>query len=758
MNEKKVRSVIKKNKIRLVALIEEIKKGNYKIINFVRDIEIKKVIENGVHKQDVEGRYCFYIEKKDIFQIPYAKNLVDLSVIVGENGSGKTTIINKIFREYRGVLDYLIFEKDNEIIIYRWLGADNLSISQENKYFRNIEHTSLQNFLNIIKFSNALELSYDSLKSPQNLVDGSKFKNLYNKYNIDEDEKNISLENGKIIELLEIINQIKFVTDIKGRISEFVDYTKKGVSVDFEGDGLPYFSKQLEYLDRVDKLSVSEEEKKVINKRLIDYFSILINYTIDTDYNESNSQKNEELLKCHLLFLENNSNVELQYQLISVDSDRFLPFKYSIGGLREVVPDKILNDQNSEFWIEIWHICFVMNLYFEYRRMNKGGTDNYRNKITMLLNKLSLVNKFIIRTENNKELDSYVENIELFYKKNDDNSFNNWSKFWKGIKKPCERVARSLSYTSYFKLEGYGYFIKHKLEPNKVWMKLSEVGTSNNEIDSLKKIEALLYQLQKINTDFKTLTEIVECGNRVSKFDLSKYLQIRWTGLSSGELALLKSFANLYSAKLAIQEKIEREEDKKNYLLLLDEVDLGLHPRWQRKWISTALPIIEKIFEDKNLQIIITTHSPIFLSDIFIENIIFLTKGRDDSKERIYEKTFGQNIYTLFKNSFFLDEDELMGEYAYQKIEDTIEFLRFKIRGGLEIIREESLYYKQSEENAQKISRKIIDSIGEKIIANQLNELFNIAYPDYEKDIDDIEREIKRLQNKLRNLKEGNSQ
>lgn len=201
-----------------------------------------------------------------------------------------------------------------------------------------------------------------------------------------------------------------------------------------------------------------------------------------------------------------------------------------------------------------------------------------------------------------------------------------------------------------------------------------------------------------------------------------------------------------------------RGEDKENYLLLLDEVDLGLHPRWQRKWVNTALPIIEKIFEDKNLQIIITTHSPIFLSDIFIENIIFLTKGSDDSKERIYEKTFGQNIYTLFKNSFFLGEDELMGEYAYQKIEDTIEYLRLKIKGDIETIRKESLYYKQSEEDAQKISRKIIDSIGERIIANQLNELFNIAYPDYEKDIDDIEREIKRLQNKLRNLKEGNTQ
>ena len=78
-------------------------------------------------------------------------------------------------------------------------------------------------------------------------------------------------------------------------------------------------------------------------------------------------------------------------------------------------------------------------------------------------------------------------------------------------------------------------------------------------------------------------------------------------------------------------------------------------------------------------------------------------------------------------------------------------------------IRKDSIYYehRKNDEDGRRIARKIIASVGERIIANQLEELFNSAYPDYEKnidDIDDIEREIERLQNKLRNLKEGNSQ
>ena len=86
--------MVNENKIRLVAMLEE--RFNifpdevlnnvsfdcdFKIINFLPDIKVKKVIENDVHKRDENGRYCFDIEKSDIFQIPY-KNIEDLSFIL----------------------------------------------------------------------------------------------------------------------------------------------------------------------------------------------------------------------------------------------------------------------------------------------------------------------------------------------------------------------------------------------------------------------------------------------------------------------------------------------------------------------------------------------------------------------------------------------------------------------------------------------------------------------------------------------------
>ena len=231
---------------------------------------------------------------------------------------------------------------------------------------------------------------------------------------------------------------------------------------------------------------------------------------------------------------------------------------------------------------------------------------------------------------------------------------------------------------------------------------------------------------------------------------------MNWKGLSSGELGLLKSFANLYSVKINLTEKTIPKLSTTNYVLLFDEVDLGLHPEWQRKWISRALPIIDKIFDDKHVQIIITSHSPIFLSDIYIENILFLEKDNENINRKTIEKTFGQNIYTLFKNSFFLND--VMGEYAFNTIKDTIEYLSFKVNSNSPYNREESLYNNSDEIINEKIAKKVIDSVGETIIANQLKELFYKAFSNKNDEISEIQNQINQLQIKLRQLEEEHSQ
>lgn len=676
-----------------------------------------------------------------------------MTVIVGENGAGKTMMLNKIFKFGDRGFTYLIFEKNKEILIYKDNSLDNIALFHSNDYTHCFKSLNTEKHLNIIKFSNAIELYDIGYYTRSYKVDASSFGAITSR----SDSVNIINKENK--GLWEIEDQIIFVNEFKGKIREFVDYTKKGITVYFEGERLPFRSGQLDYIDDVNN--------DFINERLVAFYSILINYMIDIDYTNPNPQKYENLLNFHLstvkspLKLKNSSKSEkqskisLQYQSIGVDKDRFLPNEYSIGGLRYDVPNIELGDNNSNFWIKVWHSIYIINLYFEYIRFNKGENNKYKSNIEGVIEKLKLlIDRYKILSssaEINDKLSEYIENINISYKKIDNNDFATWEDFWETIKSPCIRVAKAISYTSYFELSGHGYFVKHKLIPQRVMDRLREFGVHDNEINHLKEIRELLSKLDEINMNFKVLTLLIENISKLENIKLSQFLEMKWRALSSGELALLKTFSRLYSAKKALDRKKSVVENKENYLLLLDEVDLGLHPRWQRKWISTALPIIEKIFEDNHLQIIITTHSPISLSDIFEENIIYLPEESGTYNYR----TFGQNIYSLFKNAFFLNEDEFIGEYAYQKIQDTIEYLRFKIDGKLENLTGGSIYYRIKEEDGKKIAKKIIDSIGEKIISNQLYELFDKAFPLVNTEIKDIENQIKKLENRLRELRGG---
>ena len=310
-------------------------------------------------------------------------------------------------------------------------------------------------------------------------------------------------------------------------------------------------------------------------------------------------------------------------------------------------------------------------------------------------------------------------------------------------------IAKTLSYNSYFEKTECDDFI---LSPKRVWNNL-ERKTSIKNLELLQKIEEQLYKLRAISTDFELLSIIID---NISKVDISAVidsLRIKWTGLSSGELGLLRSFSNLNYAKTVLQRKRYPEVDKNNFLLLLDDVDLGLHPEWQRKWVHSALPIIEKIFENQHLQLIITSHSPILLSDIYKENVIFLTKNNDVSINQEFEKTFGQNIYTLYKSSFFLNK--LMGEYAYKTIEDTVEYLSAEI--SEKTLDKDNLYYELGENKRNLTAKKIIDSIGDIIIANQLKELFERAFPQIDEGsdlsmIDQLKNQINKLQQELEEL------
>ena len=188
--------------------------------------------------------------------------------------------------------------------------------------------------------------------------------------------------------------------------------------------------------------------------------------------------------------------------------------------------------------------------------------------------------------------------------------------------------------------------------------------------------------------------------------------------------------------------------------MLIDEVDLGLHPEWQRLWISDVLPLISEILcsDDQELQVIITTHSPIILSDILNQDIIYLGDGE------LQEKTFGQNIYTLFNNSFFLDD--VQGKFVSDKLVDLSQFLN-------ELSSKQQ--FELTTENCEKLSgilglssidsindisvfketlNRLINTVGEELLRNYFSYLFNEINFDSEEKLN----KIRKLKSQLREL------
>ncbi|WP_247943895.1 AAA family ATPase [Streptococcus oralis] len=266
--------------------------------------------------------------------------------------------------------------------------------------------------------------------------------------------------------------------------------------------------------------------------------------------------------------------------------------------------------------------------------------------------------------------------------------------------------------------------------------------------------------------DRKTLEDIFkglnteESDNLISQETFS-VLEFAWNGLSSGELALLNLLGRLNSIKSNLSSKI---------LVLLDEVDLGLHPEWQRNWVNRVLPIIGKIMKKRNgaVRVILSTHSPIILSDFLAEDVIYLP---EEPNKKL--KTFGQNIYSLFKNSFFLEAPK--GAFSQQVIEDLLKIFgnssndvliqeraayeEFISKYGLQFDKETPGY------EVREFFEELINMIGEDIIRNHLKkQIKKVRWNndqndrlDYEKKIEKLEEQIKELKEKILKPEEENN-
>ncbi|GIM50578.1 AAA family ATPase [Capnocytophaga stomatis] len=212
--------------------------------------------------------------------------------------------------------------------------------------------------------------------------------------------------------------------------------------------------------------------------------------------------------------------------------------------------------------------------------------------------------------------------------------------------------------------------------------------------------------------------------------------------MSSGETATLNLFSKLYDfIDMNLVEERPFLSNTKNYILLLDEADLGFHPLWKKKYVNAILKALPYFFENlplkPNLQIIITTHDPLTLSDLPMNNVVFIQRQGDFlevvPEENKVQKTFGANITDLLAHSFFVG-DGLIGDFAKSKIEDTITWINENKTNQGENFEKELKYYK-----------KVINLIDERVLKLKLTEMITELVPDDDYHNQIIDEEIKKL-------------
>lgn len=129
----------------------------------------------------------------------------------------------------------------------------------------------------------------------------------------------------------------------------------------------------------------------------------------------------------------------------------------------------------------------------------------------------------------------------------------------------------------------------------------------------------------------------------------------------------------------------EKAENCDSVILFFDEADLSLHPEWQRMFIATLTEFLPRLYECPyyietnkgccDIQIILTTHSPLILGDFPSGCVLYLKKDKNDLTIVETSDTlqpFGQNLYTLLKDGFYL-RNGTIGALAQKKIKSIIE-------------------------------------------------------------------------------------
>ena len=193
----------------------------------------------------------------------------------------------------------------------------------------------------------------------------------------------------------------------------------------------------------------------------------------------------------------------------------------------------------------------------------------------------------------------------------------------------------------------------------------------NNAAYRDKQLEAVRQAISSLIPDFSNL--------RVRRSPLRMTLQKQGeelivNQLSDGEKCLLAMVGDL-ARRLAIANPGLPDPLQGSGIILIDEIELHLHPKWQRG----IIPDLTRTFP--NCQFIVTTHSPQVISDVKPEGIYLLEKTDQGVIAKQPESSFGRDSNRILEDLMDVPERP-------QEIKDSLlELFRMIDAGNLESAR-----------------------------------------------------------------------
>lgn len=198
------------------------------------------------------------------------------------------------------------------------------------------------------------------------------------------------------------------------------------------------------------------------------------------------------------------------------------------------------------------------------------------------------------------------------------------------------------------------------------WFLAQEALAEENKVlkQRIDIIKEAVYTFLPNFSNLKVIRDLRDENNTFSIVKNDKTLSFQQ--LSDGERSVITLVLDI-ARRLTIANTTLENPMNGEAVILIDELDLHLHPKWQR----TIVKDLERTFP--NCQFIATTHSPQIISSVLPENIQIIKDFQIDQAVKSYGLDINYILKHLMEDDDRLDESRAAIE-AVQSLFDKVEF------------------------------------------------------------------------------------